>query len=556
MAVAKTKTASSNGANKKAKSTAQPANGNSANGSTSPAPVTPVEASFEFATYGPGRPDKATYEKEQERIKAQIDAVQVKVSVVREKINLATKPGGNNDKRTLLRAELDSIRDQQSSSKVSRTKIFEQLKAIQDGVQKKIKDLNAAKAKAPFKTVDEVDDRIKLLERQVESGNLKLGDEKRALAEISQLKRTRRIVEGFQAEQDSIEAERAKADELKRQLDDPEAKAASERYDALKAELDEMKKEGDELAANRNKLFDERNKLSAELDVLYNRKRESVQAFREANDKYFAKVNEERARRAERARAQRAADEEAKKKELAEQIREEAEAPAFQAQVEDCQTLVDYFSGKTSAPSLSSEKEDKSVAGVPKLEIRKVDAAPGEGMVVHKKRDDDEADYFVAKSRKGQKAQKGGAKAAPAAAESTNASDASGSQGQLHVPLPTLSALLSLSIAPPTSSADVPRVIEDLKAKKAWFLENQARVTAENKQKAETRIKQLIGKSEKVDVPTPDDLTPPNGGGERPAEPAPTPASVDVPSLAVPSEAVIDKLEDVEEEQSGEADES
>lgn len=390
------------------------------------------------------------------------------------------------------------------------------------------------------------------LDKQVESGNLKLGDEKRALAEISQLRRSRRAVEGFQAEQESIDADRARADELRKQLDDPEAEAASQRYAKLKAELDEIQKEGDELAANRNKLFDERNKLSAGLDVLYNRKRESAQRFRDANDKYFTKINEERARRAERARAQRAAEEVAKKKELAEQIREEAEVPAFQAQIEDCQTLVDYFSGKTSAPTLSTDKEEKAVAGVPKLEIRKVEAGPGEGMVVRKKKGDDDDNYFVAKPRKGPKGQKG-SKSTPVPAAETHTSDASSSQGQLHVPLPTLSALLSLSITPPTSAADVPRVVEDLKAKKAWFLENQARVTTENKQKAEARIKQLIGKSEKADV---DELTPPNGGGEHPAEPAPTPASTDVPSLAVPSEAVVDKLEEVEEEQTGKVDQS
>ena len=183
------------------------------------------------------------------------------------------------------------------------------------------------------------------------------------------------------------------------------------------------------------------------------------------------------------------------------------------------------------------------------------EAGPAEGMVVRKKKGEDDDNYFVAKPRKGQKGQKG-AKSTQAPPAETHSNDASSSQGQLHVPLPTLAALLSLSITPPTSTADVPRVVEDLKAKKAWFLENQARVTAENKQKAEARIQQLIGKSEKVVVPPSDELTPPNGGGERPAEPAPTPASTDVPSLAVPSEAVVDKLEDVEEEQNGEVDQS
>ena len=80
------------------------------------------------------------------------------------------------------------------------------------------------------------------LEKQVESGNMRVVDEKRALQEIQQLKRSRRTVESFQADQESIEADRAKLDELRKQLDDPEFKAISDRYDTIKAELDEIKR--------------------------------------------------------------------------------------------------------------------------------------------------------------------------------------------------------------------------------------------------------------------------------------------------------------------------
>ena len=79
-----------------------------------------------------------------------------------------------------------------------------------------------------------------------------------------------------------------------------------------------------------------------------------------------------------------------------------------------------------------------------------------------------------------------------------------------------LTALLSLSIPPPTSTADVPRVIEDLKTKKAWFEANQARVTAENKAKAEAEIRRLLGNSADVEVPSSGDVPPPNGGAEQP----------------------------------------
>ena len=115
---------------------------------------------------------------------------------------------------------------------------------------------------------------------------MKLADEKRALAEISQLNRSKRVVEGFQAEEEAIQADRDKIAELKKELDNPEGIAKAARYDAIQAELDEIKKQNDEVHAIRSKLLDERTALQAHLDVLYNRKRESSQLHRAANDKF------------------------------------------------------------------------------------------------------------------------------------------------------------------------------------------------------------------------------------------------------------------------------
>lgn len=347
------------------------------------------------------------------------------------------------------------------------------------------------------------------------------------------------MVESFQADQEAIETDRAAADELRKQLDDPEAKAASERYDAIKAELDELKKEGDEAYANRSKLMDERSALQAQLDDLYTQKRDSAQRFRDANDRYWAKVHEERAKKAERQRAQKAAEEEEKKKAVVERIRDEADQPAFQLQIEDCQTLIDFFSGKVSAPALSSRSTSEKaneVAGVPKLELRKVEAV--EGMVARKKKGEDEEQYFV--GNKGKKGKKNTKPITPAEEPSS---------GTLNIPLGTLTALLSLSIPPPTSAADVPRLIEDLSTKKAWFEANQARVTAENKAKAEADIRRILGNKAEVKdngVASTNDVSPPNGGAEDPAEPGPTPADGVALATEVPAEEVAEKLEDEE----------
>jgi hypothetical protein len=305
-----------------------------------------------------------------------------------------------------------------------------------------------------------------------------------------------------------------------------------------------LKKEADDAYANRNKLFDERNALQGDLDVLYNRKREGATRFREANDRYWHKVNEDRARRAERARTQRAEEEAEKKRAHAERLLEEASMPAFQSQIEDSQTLIDYFSGKSSAPAVAAALAPRSeVAGVPKLEPRTVEGL-GDGMIVRKKKGEEEEAYFTGKAKGKKGGKKGGAKLEAATGEEASSSD------KLQVPLATLSALLSLSIPPPTNSSDLPRVVEDLKTKKAWFEANQKRVTAESVAKAEAEIQRLTGKPANGTVKTgTDTITPPNGGGEKPAEPAHTPAVSDALSVPVSSEEVVDKLEAVQEDE-------
>lgn len=118
--------------------------------------ATPIDTSE--TTFAGGKPDKKAYDAEQAKFKAEIDALQVQLvidtiqifsseqailihwrqSTVRDKIGFATKSGPGNDRRNVLRAELDGIRDQQSSNKHTRGKLLDQIKAIQDNIQKKV----------------------------------------------------------------------------------------------------------------------------------------------------------------------------------------------------------------------------------------------------------------------------------------------------------------------------------------------------------------------------------------------------------------------------------
>jgi cell fate (sporulation/competence/biofilm development) regulator YlbF (YheA/YmcA/DUF963 family) len=130
---------------------------------------------------------------------------------------------------------------------------------------------------------------------------MKLVDEKKALQEISTLKRSRRTLEASGSVDDAITADKARIDDLKKLLDDPEAKRVSDRFDELKKEMDGLRDEGNKAYEEKNKLYDQRTDLSAQMvrqwlssiisisradkqDALYGRKRDSAQAHRQAGD--------------------------------------------------------------------------------------------------------------------------------------------------------------------------------------------------------------------------------------------------------------------------------
>ena len=151
--VAKSKSTGSSGKGKTPAST---------NGTTTPVSTAPSEKktiSDASAPTAGGKPDKSKFDAEQQRLKTEIDALQLKLvgvswvspvkslelnvhvcdqSAVRDKISLATKGGSGNEKRNALKAELDSIRDQQSSNKLSRGKILDQVKSYNESISKRV----------------------------------------------------------------------------------------------------------------------------------------------------------------------------------------------------------------------------------------------------------------------------------------------------------------------------------------------------------------------------------------------------------------------------------
>lgn len=455
----------------------------------------------EIAKLTGGKPDPAANTAELDKLAKSIDTVQKELNQVRSLLSGAgpSKDSPAGIRRAQLRSELDQLRNQQAGSKGARGKTLEDLRTLQESISKKVKDLQHAKSKTPYKSTADVDSRIQRLEQQVESGSLKLVEEKKALSEISQLKRNRKNVENFDKLQSEIDADRAQVDQLKSTLDSPEAKALNKRYDEIKAELDSIQAEQDKQAGSRGKLLDQRTELSSKLDALYQARRDRQAAFRAANDTFYAKLNQEREKRIQKQREERNAHEAEKRKEHEQQLREEAALPAFAKEIEDCDVLINYFSKGTASAEdakLGDATNGKLVGGKA-LNLRQVnsDAMVPKGAVLKQKNEDEET-YFAGNSSKARKPKGKGKRGTPldlsapaeAAADENAQAGAVGAGEKLNVPLGTLSALLALSIPPPANSADVGRVVENLKLKRQYFVSNQARVTRENIEKVEKML--------------------------------------------------------------------
>ncbi|WWD20132.1 hypothetical protein CI109_104608 [Kwoniella shandongensis] len=449
------------------------------------------------------KPDQAKYNAEQEDINKEIAALKVKLDAVRSRIALSQSPSSN-DRRSIIKAEMDSLRSDQAKFKGDRNKLFEEMKRLQENVGKKIKDVQTQRGKLGYKSVADIDARIEALDKQVESGSMKLVDEKKALQEITLLRRSRKTLEATGSTDEAIAADRAKIDELKKQLDDPEAKKVSERFDALKKEMDGLREEGNKAFEERGKLFDERNALSAEMDELYNRKRQSAQKHREDNDKYYAKVQADRQARQDRFKADKAREDAARREEEIVRLREDAKIPAFTSEIDDCNVLIGWFKGKygsgeVPATHAAAAADSASVVeGVKALEIRKVDEDAFKGMTLKKKGEDEELGGFFGGGKSKSKKKASGKKGTPSAGSgaATPASETgatSSSSGAVNLPMNLLTALLSLGIPPPSGKEDLQRTVDDLETKKAWYEANSA-----TKTKAEIeRVEKLVAKLQK-----------------------------------------------------------
>ncbi|KKZ64291.1 hypothetical protein EMCG_09723 [[Emmonsia] crescens] len=431
----------------------------------------------------PENPSEEAYKANLARAENELAAIQKKMEEVKAKINLA-KPNNQDSPTTKrvqeLRAELASIRQQQQGFKASRNSIQEKMNALDANIKARVAEQKASRARVSFKNVDEIDREIQRLEKQVDSGTMKLVDEKKNLAEISNLRKQRKGFSGFEEAQKVIDDLKSQLNELKKSLDNPEAKALSDRYSAIQQELDGMKAEQDSAFKNLNALRDERTKIHGEQQKAYTAVREIKDNYYKARRAYKEYEDELYRIRRERQKSERESYEREKKKKIADKKLEEASRPAYTDEIMTAQGLIRHFDPSYDFSALGLEKDKKEQDSGYRAEVRRtVDASDLKGVKVIKK-DDREENYFMGGTggKKGKKGKKSSAASSPAPA-------------QFNLSFGVIEDLASVKADPPMSQADVPALVEKLAEKITNWKAQQAAKTAENIKKAQEEIDRL-----------------------------------------------------------------
>ena len=319
-----------------------------------------------------------------------------------------------------------------------------------------------ARGKVNYKSADDVQREIERLQKQVDTGMMKLVDEKKALSEVTSLHKQKKNFTGFDATEKRISDVKAQIAELRKTLDDPESKALSDRYTEINSELDKIKAEQDEVYGNLNKLRDERTKAHEDQQTKY-------AAVKDIKDKYYqakraSAIYEKEAYQARKnkQKADRDLLDQNKRRQAAEQRLEDASALAYADEILTTQGLIRYFD-----PSSAEAKAAAAPGKFAAQASRTVDDSGLTGTRLLKKGGDDE-DYFIGSGgKKGKKGRKGRDSPAPTGTEKFNLS------------IGVIEELAKVNVEPPMNQGDVPSVVEKLKERLAHWKGDQDRKTKE-----------------------------------------------------------------------------
>ncbi|TPX42599.1 hypothetical protein SeMB42_g03223 [Synchytrium endobioticum] len=431
----------------------------------------------------PVKPDEEQFRREVDALNSSIDDIKASINKLQESRSLSSD-GTNKDtvatKRQELRATIDELCKKRSQLNDSKNAVVEDLKALQAGIKKKFETLKASKASSSSADFDR---QIAALEAQQQSGCASLMEEKKIIAEISSLRKSKKAIESTKSDvaalSGSIDADRKAIEECRAALDamDPER-------EQVRKALDEARSSLNALDEDRKSIQGERMALKVKLDAEYIKKREVQDTYRQRKEEYFEAMKLERAKRAEQQKKRRDELEHSKIQRELQEVLESADVPAFSSEIAMADVLIRHLTTTYLAPSsLPSEPAASMTSSV--TPSRAVDSSVPDGAMVMKKKDGLDEDFI----------QLGTPRKSKAGRRSTTSSGGSPGPSQaLKLDLELITQFAKLHVDIPSNVGGVEGTIATLETKKKEWLEAQMVETKKLKEKAESKAAGLRAK--------------------------------------------------------------
>ncbi|KPI37316.1 uncharacterized protein AB675_1573 [Cyphellophora attinorum] len=420
-------------------------------------------------TKRPEKPDEAKYKAALAQAEKDHTSAQNAFKAAKQKWDDARSGGSSkdpNDRFSQIVEEQKSIRAKQAEHKASKGGQQDKLSKNDADMKKLMNEQKEMRSRSGFKSADEIDSKVKSLQANVDSGRMKVVDEKKTLDEIRNLNRQKKQfgeMDGLQKRIDQLKLENT---ELRKTFDNSEVRELSAKYDANQKELDEIK-------SARQSTKDSRDTIKADRDAAYNKQQEAYLAIRKLKDEHYAGLREYKeyndkiyAAKRERQKAERDAYEKEKRRKVAEARLEDASAPAFYEELRAAESLIKHFD-----PSYTADEKTTDTSKFAASAERSVDDSKFKDMKVVKK---EEEDFFVGGGGKKKKGKK-----------------TTSTKSTMNLSPDIIENCNKVGVDPPSSQADVPATIEKLKEKVAAWKKDQQSQTEKNIEKAKKEIEKL-----------------------------------------------------------------
>lgn len=378
-------------------------------------------------------PNKKKYDEEMEELQKQIRAKDAEL----KSLGLAGSDAAA--------GQLHDIRAEKEASINRRKKIDNDLRQLNEDIKKKMGLLSQKASDLHYKNEAKYDEAIRKMQWQLETQNFRMAEERRIVAEIDKLKRSKKLLVEYNAQKGEIDAMRKNQTRMRgeRETYYKSVTSLNKREEVLKKTVNQNKRKAEE--------------IKKELDDLYAKKKELFQSFKQSESDYTRHMNERKHRLRKESfkkkEEERKAREENWQKEMAEY---EAQREPFEDEKNLCNTLISYLQKKNNPerdemmlPSPREEQLPQPVgAGL-------ADSLDGGKFVLLKKSEEVEEEYSVAnkprrRSKKGRKL--------------------SVTKPLAHTPQ-IIAQFASLNLIPPSNMSEVTASIEQLQARKRYYEE-------------------------------------------------------------------------------------